>query len=105
MFSKYDFTKKKLFLYLILNALMISLLVIESMFEITASSIIMITLITAVLAVCFYFLFEFIVAVPKTEERLQSIFIGSGLLLMLIVTSYANLYFQIYGFQLQQLHL
>ncbi|WP_051827124.1 MULTISPECIES: ion channel [Metabacillus] len=98
MFSKYDFTKKKLFLYMILNVLMISLLVIESMFEITASSIIMITLITAVLAVCYYFLFEFIVAVPKTEERLQSIFIGSGLLLMLIITGYANLYFQIYGF-------
>ncbi|MGG4489188.1 ion channel [Metabacillus idriensis] len=96
MQAKREFNKKKLYTYLALNIFMISLLLAETFLPLDIPHNILFAALFVMLLICLYFLFEFIISIPKTEESLQSIFTGSGLLLTLIITTYANLYIQIY---------
>lgn len=95
MIGKREFNKKKLFIYVALNFVMIGLLLAETFFHMNIPAILLFILFV-LLIVCIYLLFEFIVSIPKSEESLQSIFAGSGLLMSLIITTYANLYLQVY---------
>ncbi|WP_191561479.1 ion channel [Metabacillus idriensis] len=95
MFEKREFNKKKLFIYVALNLVMIALLLAETFLHMNIPAFFLFILFV-LLSVCIYLLFEFIISIPKTEESLQSIFTGSGLLISLIITTYANLYLQVY---------
>ncbi|WP_191565610.1 ion channel [Metabacillus idriensis] len=95
MFGKREFNKKKLFIYVALNLVMIALLLAETFLHMNIPAFFLFILFV-LLSVCIYLLFEFIISIPKTEESLQSIFTGSGLLISLIITTYANLYLQVY---------
>jgi voltage-gated potassium channel len=75
---------------------MITLLLIETFLTVNIPHFILFIALLIMLLICLYFLFEFIITIPKTEESLQNIFTGSGFLLTLIITTYANLYMQIY---------
>ncbi|PLR68706.1 ion channel [Bacillus sp. UMB0893] len=95
MFGKREFNKKKLFIYVALNLVMIALLLAETFLHMNIP-VFFLFILFVLLSVCIYLLFEFIISIPKTEESLQSIFTGSGLLISLIITTYANLYLQVY---------
>ncbi|TDL83082.1 ion channel [Peribacillus frigoritolerans] len=96
MQAKREFNKKKLYIYLALNFFMITLLLTETFLTLDIPHTILFAALLVMLLICLYFLFEFIISIPKTEESLQSIFTGSGLLITLIITTYANLFMQIY---------
>lgn len=98
LFHKGEFDKGKLYKYFFLDALVILLLIISSVFNIKESVVLYVLLITFILLLilCVYLLVEFIILIPNTTACLANICIGSGLLLTLILTTYANLYFQVY---------
>lgn len=98
LFHKGEFDKGKLHKYFFLDALVILLLIISSIFNIKESVVLYVLLITFILLLilCVYLLAEFIILIPNTTACLANICIGSGLLLTLILTTYANLYLQVY---------
>lgn len=98
LFLKGEFNKDKLYKYLILNVLGMFLLIISSLFNIKEGFGFYVLLVTLILllTICIYLLIEFIILIPNTRACLKNICIGSGLLLSLILITYANLYLQIY---------
>lgn len=95
---KREFNKNKLIIYSILNMILITLLIIGANVNIQQGiwGDFVFALLLLMLIVCLYLLFEFITSIPNTSARLASICVGSGLLLCLIIMSYANMYLQIH---------
>jgi voltage-gated potassium channel len=100
-FQKGEFKKRKLYLYLILNLLVILLLIVSSKFHIKGGfwGYFSLGILLLILLFSTYLLIEFIIFIPATNAKLSSICIGSGLLLSLIIFTYANLYHLIYLIQ------
>ena len=98
LFHKGEFDKGKLYKYFSLNVLVILLLIVSSIFNMKGRVVIYVLLVILILLLifCIYLLIEFVILIPNTTARLTNICIGSGLLLSLILTTYANLYLQIY---------
>jgi voltage-gated potassium channel len=101
LFQKGEFKKRKLYIYLILNLLVISLLIISSKFHIKEGfwGYFLFGILLLILLFCIYLLIEFIIFIPTTNAKLSNICIGSSLLLSLIILTYANLFHLIYLMQ------
>lgn len=97
-FRKGEFDKDKLYIYFSLNALVILLLIVTSIFNINGRIVVYVLLVILMLLLilCIYLLVEFVILIPNTTACLTNICIGSGLLLSLILATYANLYLQVY---------
>lgn len=97
-FRKGEFDKDKLYTYFALNALVILLLIVTSVFNIKGRVVVYVLLVILMLLLifCVYLLIEFVILIPNTKACLTNICIGSGLLLSLILATYANLYLQVY---------
>ncbi|PLR79268.1 hypothetical protein CU633_00595 [Bacillus sp. V3-13] len=95
---KKEFDKKKLLTYFLFNILVIILLIINTIYKINekTGNYVLITLLILLLTICLYLLIDFIVVIPNSKSSLKQIFIGSSLLLSLIIITYANLYFLVY---------
>lgn len=98
LFPKGEFNKNKLYKYFALNVLVILLLVVISIYNIKEGVVVYVLLASFILLLilCIYLLIEFVILIPNTPARVTNICIGSGLLLSLILTTYANLYLQVY---------
>ncbi|MBM7691052.1 voltage-gated potassium channel [Peribacillus deserti] len=96
--NKKEFKKNRIYMYLFLNILLILVLTLTSVFEFKLENwnYVILTALLFMLLICIYLLYEFIVLIPSTSARMTNIFIGSGLLLCLILITYANLYLQVY---------
>ncbi|WP_180955623.1 MULTISPECIES: potassium channel family protein [Bacillus] len=95
---KKEFNKNKLFTYFMFNVLVILLLIANTIYKIKekTGNYLLIAILILLLAICLYLLIDFIVVIPNSQSSLKVIFIGSALLLSLIIITYANLYFLVY---------
>jgi len=98
LFSKGEFNTNKLYKYFALNVLVILLLMVSAILNIKENAVLYVLLASFILLLilCIYLLVEFVILIPNTTACLKNICIGSGLLLSLILTTYANLYLQVY---------
>lgn len=98
LFSKGEFNTNKLYKYFALNVLVILLLIVSAILNIKENAVLYVLLVSFILLLilCIYLLVEFVILIPNTMACLTNICIGSGLLLSLILTTYANLYLQVY---------
>jgi len=98
LFMKREFNRKKLWLYFILNIVALALLILNSFIKVPpgfwGTSLIIFFLL--LLGLCLFLLAEFVILIPKTKESLPSIFIGSALVIFLMIITYADIYLQIY---------
>ncbi|PLS15965.1 hypothetical protein CVD28_19695 [Bacillus sp. M6-12] len=98
IFPGRDFAKTRLSLYAILNIAMIGLLIINSVFTLKKGIGLyaLLSVLILILVSCVLLLIEFIIYIPQTKANLKKISAGAGMLLLLILLTYANLYYLIY---------
>lgn len=92
---EFNSLKRKLIAYLFLNLFLLTLLFANDILKIKEGYGILFVLL-CVLIFCTYLLIDFLKKSPKSSAQLSHIIMGAGLLISLILLSYANLYQQIH---------
>jgi voltage-gated potassium channel len=90
--------RKKLIVYAFFNVLLVILLFVDgSLMKMKGDwEYVSLAGLLLLFVICIYLLINFIKKIPRSSARLSYIIMGTGLLIGLILLSYANLYQQIY---------